>query len=544
MKMLSAAEFGEAVGVCDRTARRCFAKGTFKGETLPVVQVPDQSGGKGGKVWALHLDGCSPKLLAMLRPPESTDLTVLKAPVEAPVKAPVDDLQIRVAFDRQRILAPILHHPKYSAERATAIRQAAGKPERYGDEYRTFSESTLRGWVTTVENDGAAALMPSKRSDKGKTRHQITRAWEKGCGLSTEKQTEIAATLARTASGLIAKGRSSRTTVRLCVKALQGLTAEAGAMLSKTELTVICKLNSHWVKRFEQMKAVNLYDRDHKAFSDKHEFKVARGLTAIPMEVLYGDCHQVDLMVADALKSTNAKVRAAAKDAESQGLTRIRLTIVGWLEGSSHYLWATPVLLGPGQGITQQDVARSLWEVLRCPHGGIPQTIVIDNGGEFGALAEAVMRFCAMAEMSGLGTVTCKPYSPESKGRLEGAFGILEKTFLSALDGYIAGDRMKSPTKSKGKPRDPYKKGAVSLIADVNLALQQYCGWPQDGDLGGLSPKAMLESKIAATGWLLYYATGETSRTIVSAIHLWLGFSLPLVLVIHIWLGRRARRVK
>ncbi len=44
----------------------------------------------------------------------------------------------------------------------------------------------------------------------------------------------------------------------------------------------------------------------------------------------------------------------------------IRLTIIGWLEGSSRYLWATPVLLGPGQGITQQDVARSLLEVMRC----------------------------------------------------------------------------------------------------------------------------------------------------------------------------------
>lgn len=47
---------------------------------------------------------------------------------------------------------------------------------------------------------------------------------------------------------------------------------------------------------------------------------------------------------------------------------------------------------------------------------------------------------------------------------------------------------------------------------------------------------------LIATGWLLYYASGENIRPTVSAIHLWTGLGLPLFLIVHIWLGRRARR--
>jgi len=69
------------------------------------------------------------------------------------------------------------------------------------------------------------------------------------------------------------------------------------------------------------------------------------------------------------------------------------------------------------------------------------------------------------------------------------------------LPGYIAGDRMNSPTKSKGKPVDPYPHGPEQLLSDILLAVAQFNGTPQDGQLGGLSPKGMLEAKIAATGW-------------------------------------------
>ena len=240
---------------------------------------------------------------------------------------------------------------------------------------------------------------------------------------------------------------------------------------------------------------------DHKRYSDNHEARVHRELTRFPMEVLMGDVHKLDIEIADALQARDPRIWVAANEAAKNGRTTIRVAIIAWIDGSSHYMWATPVILGPGQCITQQDVARSLFSVITCPHGGIPREILIDNGSEFKALAEAVARFCVMAEIAGLGVIKSRPYSPEGKGRLEGAFGILEARFLSALPGYIAGDRMNSPTKSKGKRVDPYPHGPDKLLSDIHLAVSQFNGTPQSGQLGGLSPKGMLEAKIVETGW-------------------------------------------
>lgn len=182
--------------------------------------------------------------------------------------------------------------------------------------------------------------------------------------------------------------------------------------------------------------------------------------------------------------------------------------------GASHYLWTTLVIPGPGQGITQEDVARSLFDVVTCPHDGIPRCIVIDNEHKW--IEQAIIRLSTMSEIAGLGTVTCLPYSPEGKGRPEGAFGIWEDRVVSALPGYIVGDRMKSPPKSKGKPVDPYPHGPKRLVEDLALATGQFNGTPQDGYLGGLPPKAMLEAKIAASGRAAQIPDAETFDLVFS----------------------------
>jgi hypothetical protein len=321
--------------------------------------------------------------------------------------------------------------------------------------------------------------MPVARSDKGKRRVRITRDWQDGCGLSDDVQERIAAKLEGIARGLILKGRSARETRRLASTELQRLSVEAGVKLPKAQLACLCKLTGAWVARFTEMTVARDYVSDRKRYSDNHEMRVHRELTRFPMEVLMGDVHKADLEIAQVLQSSNPAFVMAAREAAQNGRTTIRVAIIAWMDGSSHFMWATPVILGPGQGITQQDVARSLYGVITCKHGGIPRELLIDNGSEFKALAEAVARFSSMAEIAGLGVIKSRPYSPEGKGRLEGAFGILEARHLSALPGYIAGDRMNSPTKSKGKRIDPYPHGPDKLVSDIHLAVAQYNGTPQ-----------------------------------------------------------------
>ena len=253
------------------------------------------------------------------------------------------------------------------------------------------------------------------RSDKGKLWVQITRRWQDGCGLSDEVQERIAKQIEAVARGLILKKRSARATRRPASTELQRLSVEAGVALPKADLAALCKLTDAWVSRFGEMKAARDYVSDHKKYSDNHEFRVRRELTRTPMEVLMGDVHRMDLSIADAIATFDPRLVMGAKIAEAAGRKTIRVAIIAWMDGSGHYLWATPVILGPGQSITQQDVERSLYAVITCPWGGIPREILIDNGSEFAALPKAVARFCAMAEIAGFGVVKCPPYSPEGK---------------------------------------------------------------------------------------------------------------------------------
>jgi len=249
------------------------------------------------------------------------------------------------------------------------------------------------------------------------------------------------------------------------------------------------------------MKVVHAFAADNKTYTDRHEFHVRRGLTARPMEVLMGDVHTVDLTISAALSSKFKALRDVAFDAAMAGEVSVKAWLIAWMDGSSGYMWATPVITGPGQGITQQDVALSLYEVLTCPWGGMPGEFMIDNGGEFGFLAESVVRFAAMAEITGLGVVKCRPYHPEGKARIEGAFGVITRGFISALPGYNGGNILKPRLKSRGKAVASYDRGPDRLIEDLHRAIAQYNGTVQQGDLAGLSPKAMLSAKAEATGW-------------------------------------------
>ncbi|HRK72092.1 MAG TPA: transposase [Micropepsaceae bacterium] len=467
MMHLDAAQFAKATGITVQAARKAFRRGEWHGFVLPVVQAHGR-GGSSGKVWGLVLDQCAPELRTTLITKPAADLPI-ETPVERPVHAPVEEWRFDKAVKRQRILAPVLSTAPKSRERRDVIEQAS---KDHG-----VSLPTLYRWLRSCEAKGVAALLPKKFASVGKRRVTITRAWDKGCGLSEEAQATIAAKLSATARGLIQKGRSEREVVRLCGFELRRLTENAGSPVSGMRLAEICKLNVKFAKRFRNMRIVHAFDQDHKRFTDRHEYHVKRGLTARPMQVLLGDVHTVDLT------------------------SDYKAWFIAWMDGASGYMWVTPVLTRGNQGISQRDVANSLYEVVTCPWGGMPETFLLDNGGEYGFISECVTRFAAMAELSKLSVIKCQPYHPEGKARLEGAFQIIEDRFLSHLPGYHGGNHLNPRLSGRGKPVASYDRGADQLLHDLKLAVAQYNGTPQDGDLKRLSPKAMLEQKAAQTGW-------------------------------------------
>ncbi len=149
-------------------------------------------------------------------------------------------------------------------------------------------------------------------------------------------------------------------------------------------------------------------------------------------------------------------------------------------------------------------MAQSLAQVTLCPHGGIPQECYLDNGSEYKALAEAMVRLSTLAEMQFRVTLA-KPYSPTSKGEIEGFFNILEG-ILKGLPGWIGGDRTNKKSENKGKVVAPYAKGLDALEEDIQAAVAIYNSRPQSGRLGGLSPLEALEHKIETTGFVARFA--------------------------------------
>lgn len=284
------------------------------------------------------------------------------------------------------------------------------------------------------------------------------------------------------ARGLILKGKSAQNTFELCSNALQRLTRDAGVGLTMPAMAIMCKLNARWVNRFRGMKAVHVFGNNNKHFPDRHEFHVTRGLTARPMEVLVGDVHTVDLTIADALSSTSKAARSAGRRAIVKGETTVKAWLIAWMDGSSGTIWATPVIPGPGQGIRQQDVARSLYDMLTCPWGGMPETFLLDNGGDYSFLAGSVIRFAAMADMAGLSVIKCRPYHPEGKARLEGAFGVIERGFIKVLPGYSGGNHLNPRLQARGKPVAPHDRGPGHLIEDLHLAVAQDKGRRRPGN--------------------------------------------------------------
>lgn len=166
MNLLTAQDFAAAHQITDRMARKAFANGRYKGETLPLVEQFDQRGGAGGKHLALAIDAASPKLRLMLRLPE----TPVHPPLKPRLKVRPDDWHIGVMSDKLRTIEPILCHPKGSSERARAFEEVAGLQHRFGDGWSRFAVNSLRDWVRDMEIRGTSALVRLHRRDKGKAR--------------------------------------------------------------------------------------------------------------------------------------------------------------------------------------------------------------------------------------------------------------------------------------------------------------------------------------------------------------------------------------
>lgn len=482
--LLSSKGFADVVGITPRAARLAFDKAFngqhWHGHRLPVSRVTGTQGGSSGTSYVLHLDLCAPELRSLLADAKTSP----ELPVERGVKSPVDGWRIAEQQARWRIIEPVISAGKKGTEqRGEATRQLVDQPHDYPGGVQRFSESTLRAWITDFERDGLIGLLPKQRADRGKARTLITRDWDKQIDLPDAEKQRIADEIAKTARSMVANdGTSEREVRRICEGRLFHHCRAAGSQLPQHRLRRLSRLNAKWCDRQELKKfnLIYLKNKDHKAFQDRAVPRISRELHPVPMGLLIGDVHYVDILV-------------------EEGGEPIRVRLIHWMDASSLFVWTTPVFLSKGQGAGQENVAEALWRVSSCHHGGIPRQYYLDNGSEYAALTDAMMRLSCLADMD-FGVTLAKPFSPTSKGDIEGHFNILEHIF-KGLPGWIGGDRTNKKSQNKGQVIQPYRKGLDALEADIRDAVAIYNDRPQSGRLDGLSPLEMLEKKIADTGF-------------------------------------------
>lgn len=499
MSAISADTFASIRGISPQAAReafrRCAAGGMWNGIALPVELLDGQRGGKAGRAWGLRIDLLPLEIRTRLGLSETLPSTV----VEPGVQERPNDRHLTVARDRQRIIAPILATRKGSPERARAYEAISAACHEIAGRVKTVSISTLQGWVKAAEESSPAALLPQARGDRGKVRTLITREWDTTVDLPEDARGEIATEITKTARSMVANdGTSLREVRRICEGRLFRHSVASGSKLHPVKLRRICRLNAKWTERqdLERFRLIYLKNKDHKAYQDKVVARIRRELHPIPMGLLIGDVHYVDMLVEEEKEP-------------------IRVRLIHWMDASSLFVWTTPVFLSKGQGAGQEDVAESLFQVSQCRHGGIPQEYYLDNGSEYSAIAGAMIRLSQLAVNMKFGVTLAKPYSPTSKGEIEGHFHVLEQIF-KGLPGWIAGDRTNKKTQNKGQVIEPYRKGLAELERDIQDAVAIYNDRPQSGLLDGLSPLEMLEQKIADTGFVARVPSEEAFDLIFS----------------------------
>jgi len=482
MRLIRTSEFAATMGLSDRSVRDIFKAAhqgkPWRGMTLPIVEVAGEKGGASGRVKCLIADELPPALRASF----DASSNALQTSSESLFKDHTSDGAAALASWRWSIIRDVYRLPP-SPERTAEIDRIVSQKHHFQGRDTTVSKTTVYEWIKRYAEGGFGALAPSPRADRGVQRVLMTRQWDKKIDLPDDAKNRIAAAMEAYAKQFLRSDGSLRKLEVIGSRRLAELCVEAGSAHTPDDLTKICKLNAKWTGRYIEFKRVARKDRDAKLHFDHDQPRISRHGPALPGQIIFGDVHPGDLLVLDANKE------------------QIRVRLIAWQDACTHMLHLTPVLLRKGRGIRQSDVADSFWDLTCDPQFGLPGTLYLDNGGEYGSLFGAFQNFPDLSMIvPGRGVIKAKPYNGPAKGLIEGAFSGIERQFMKHLPGYIGGDRTNKKTQSVGKPPAPYNGTYSQLLDQLEEVAAMYNDTAQSGLLKGQSPRQALAIHVKS-GW-------------------------------------------
>ncbi|MFW6027282.1 MAG: hypothetical protein ACOC91_00595, partial [bacterium] len=268
------------------------------------------------------------------------------------------------------------------------------------------------------------------------------------------------------------------------------LTRAAGHDGPDRELKRLCAITRRFVEAERRYHVIARRDKDAKKDFDLMPRIRRNHLLLKPLEQVIGDVHPLDLYY------------------QRPDGTQQPLRLIGWQDGATNRLCGHVLFPEKGTGARMEHVAASFAHMVTA--WGVPQTLYIDNGGEYNwaEFAEDAMRLCSEDGQRAL--IKALPYNAPAK-KIESTFAVLERFHLSMVPGWIGGDRMARKTHNVGKAPVPFKGTPKELWDAVQQAIAHYNATPQKG-LGGRSPDEAWADHVAA-GWRPVAADMETLQT-------------------------------
>lgn len=408
---------------------------------------------------------------------------------------------------RYELLRAALTFKKGSSERAVEIRELSGRNHIGPSGKRCrFSERTVQRMIERYEDGlGVGSLSRVQRSDAGVRRVILSKAFDEGVPFDNDKKAELASRIRQYVRSLIKSGEAPASVIMLASNRLASWVHAAGFDPGPEILASVCQLPLHFVEAERIFGKVYRYKRDRKAYEDAKPRNVRSRAGLVPMALVVGDVHPIDVLVKRADGSI-ATPRALA-----------------WLDIATNRVWMDVVLLEKGQGIRNADVIRSFVNMVK--HWGLPGRLYLDNGTEYNwaAFIDDAMKLVGddsrpmTAGKTGdrnSAVILAQPYNAAAKP-IEGIFKNLEYYDFSRIPGWIGGDRLRKKSANVGKAPEPFPGTFAELATLIAHAVSYYDVRPQRGSLRGKSPRQVYEAFVDG-GWTMTRVEADNLRAAFS----------------------------
>lgn len=379
------------------------------------------------------------------------------------------ELEVRVAHGRGGRSGLIYEVAVRSILTAVTHASPAEEPAASGYGFEGSSRNVRRK-LAALSTGGGVALARKRPANAGQRRVSVSRAFNRaflawgGDQVTADRVHHKLTSYVRALWTDRAADAGATVIARLASKHLLELVREAGIVPTRLEARAALAVPRAFVEPHRPLAAVNRKRTDATAHYNARPGAL-RDLNALrPMELVMGDVHHLD-------------VRFHRIDGEPA----FSVKMVAFMDVGNRRVHASFVNVAKGRGIRQEEVAMCFAGMANRPDFGMPETLCVDNGSEFGFFDYFVDAFRLMGRQDGRGRlIHSQAYNARGKAALESFFRHFESHYLALFPGYAGGDRQRQKTANQGREVTPAPWDWEAAHQILCAALDEYNATPRD----------------------------------------------------------------